>query len=76
MKILPFTRRDLNIQDFSEIDALDSRRGIQFFVETTAVEITVQVDGLVSDHIATFHISADNVTSDEETNTLELEPIQ
>lgn len=69
------TRRDLDIIDFTQIDKFDGRRGVQFSVETQATEITIQVDGVVPGNTATFHISADNVTSDSDTNILRLRPL-
>ena len=69
------TRRDLDISDFTQIDKFDGRRGVQFSIETQEPEITVQVDGVVPGNTATFHISADNVTSDNDTNILRLRPL-
>ncbi len=69
------TRRDLDINDFTQIDKFDGRRGVQFSIETQAPEITIQVDRLVPGNTATFHISADNVTSDSDTNILRLRPL-
>ena len=69
-------RRDMEIVDFTQTDKYDGRRGVQFSVETEAPEITIQVDGLVPDNTATFHISAENVESDDDTNILQLHPRQ
>lgn len=69
------TRRDLDIIDFTQIDKFDGRRGVQFSIETQAPEITIQVNGVVPGNTATFHISADNVTSDNDTNILQLRPL-
>ena len=66
-------RRDLEIIDFTQID---DRRGVRFSVETEAPEITIQVNGLVPGNTATFHISAENVESDNDTNILQLRPLQ
>ena len=69
-------RRDLEIIDFTQTDKHDGRRGVQFSVETEAAEITIQVNGLVPGNTATFHISAENVESDDDTNILRLHPLQ
>ena len=73
-KIIGTNRRaDLKIVDFTQIDG---RRGVQFSVETEAAEITIQVNKLVPGNTATFHVSAENVESDDETNILQLHPLQ
>ena len=69
-------RRDLEIIDFTQTDKHDGRRGVQFSVETEAPEITIQVNKLVPGNTATFHISAENVESDADTNILRLHPLQ
>lgn len=69
-------RRDLRIIDFTQTDKYDGSRGVQFSVETEAPEITIQVDGLVPGNTATFHISANSLTSDSDTNILQLRPLQ
>ena len=69
-------RRDLKIIDFTQTDKHDGRRGVQFSIETEAAEITIQVNGLVPGNTATFHISAENVESDDDTNILRLHPLQ
>ena len=69
-------RGDMALLDFTQVDKYDGRRGVQFSVETEASEITVQVDGLVQNNTATFHINADNVSSDSDTNILQLRPLQ
>ena len=65
------TQTDLEISQKTQIDG-----GVQFAVETQVAEITIQVDGLIAGNTATFHISADNVDSDDTTNILKLEPLQ
>ena len=67
---------DLEIIDFTQTDKHDGKRGVQFSVETEAAEITLQVNGLVPGNTATFHISAENVESDDDTNILQLHPLQ
>lgn len=62
---------DLRISKEEKIDG-----GVQFAVETQEPEITIQVRGLIPGNIATFHISADDVDSDNNTNILKLEPLQ
>ena len=69
-------RRDMEIIDFTQIEKYDGRRGVQFSVETEAPEVTIQVDGLVPDNTAIFHISAESVESDDSTNVLQLHPLQ
>ena len=69
-------RRDMKIIDFTQTDKYDGRRGVQFSVETKASEITIQVDKLVPGNTATFYISADSLTSDSDTNILQLRPLQ
>ena len=58
-----------------QIDGLDSSRIVQFSIETEAPEITIQVDGLVPEHTATFYINADSVASNEGTSSLQLQPL-
>lgn len=69
-------RRDLKIIDFTQTDKRDGSRGVQFSVETEAPEITIQVNGLVPGNTAIFHVSAENVESDDDTNILQLRPLQ
>ena len=69
-------RRDLEIIDFTQTNKYDGRRGVEFSVETEAPEITIQVDGLVPGNTATFRISAESVESDDDTNILQLQPLQ
>lgn len=64
-------QKDLKITQTKPIDS-----GVQFAIETKVAEITIQVKGLIPGNIATFHISADNINSDDNTNILKLEPIQ
>ena len=69
-------RRDMKIIDFTQTDKYDGRRGVEFSVKTEAPEITIQVNGLVPSNTATFHISAESVESDNDTNILQLHPLQ
>ena len=69
-------RRDLEIINFTQTDKYDGSRCVQFSVETEAPEITIQVEGLVPGNTATFHISAESVESDDDTNILQLRPLQ
>lgn len=64
-------KNDLDITQTKQIDG-----GVQFAVETKVEEITIQVKGLIPGNTATFHISADNIDSDDNTNILKLEPTQ
>ena len=65
-------RRDLEITDFTQTN----RRSVQFSVETEAPKITIQVNGLIPGNTATFHVSAESVESDDDTNILRLHPLQ
>lgn len=64
-------QKDLAITQTTQIDS-----GVQFAVETKVAEITIQVNGLIPGNTATFHISADDIDSDDKTNILKLEPLQ
>ena len=74
-KLSPKKQNDLQIKDFTQINGLDNSRIVQFSIETEAQEITIQVDGLVADHTATFYINADSVASNEDTSSLQLQPL-
>ena len=74
-KMVPNTRRDLRIRNFGETDGLNGSRGVQFSVDTEAPNITVQVGGLVPGNTAEFHISANGVDSNTDTNILQLRPL-
>lgn len=65
------TQKDLRISPPTELDD-----GVQFAVETTNPEITVQVSGLIPGNTATFHISANDLNSNDNKNILKLQPIQ
>ena len=64
-------QKDLEITQTTKI-----ADGVQFAVETKVAEITIQVNGLIPGNTATFHISADNINSDDNTNILKLEPLR
>ena len=55
-------------------DKSDGSRVFEFSVETEATKITIEVDGLVSEHVAKFYIDVDRVAFDEGINRLQLEP--
>jgi hypothetical protein len=74
-RMLSHDRRDLRIRNFAENDGFGDSRGVQFSVETEASDLTIQVGGLVPGHTANFHISADGVESDSQTNILQLQPL-
>ena len=74
-KISPDNRADLRIKQFIQINGLDSSRIAQFSIETQVPEITIQLDGLIPDHTATFHINADKVTSNQGSGNLQLQPL-
>ena len=65
------TQKDLRISKQTKMDD-----GVQFTVDTTIPEITVQVRGLIPGNTATFHISANDINSNDNTNILKLQPIQ
>lgn len=65
------TQKDLRISKQTKMDD-----GVQFAVETTNPELTVQVRGLIPGNTATFHISANDINSNDNTNILKLQPIQ
>ncbi len=65
------TQKDLRISEQTKMDD-----GVQFAVETTNPELTVQVRGLIPGNTATFHISANDINSNDNTNILKLQPIQ
>ncbi len=67
--------KKLEIQDFTQINGFDGSRIVQFSIETEAQEITIQVDRLVADHTATFYINADSLGSNEDTSSLQLQPL-
>ncbi len=69
-------RKDLKITNFTQTNKNDGSRGVQFSVETEAPEITIQVNKLVPGNTATFHISAESVESNDDTNILQLHPLQ
>lgn len=75
IRMLSHDRRDLQIKNFARTDELSGSPGVQFSVNTEAPNITVQVGGLVPGHTAKFHISADGVESDSQTNILQLQPL-
>ena len=68
-------QKDLQITGFTQTE-YNGRRGVKFSVETEAPEVTIQVNGLVPDNTAIFHISAESVESDDSTNVLQLHPLQ
>lgn len=76
IKIETDTQKDLKINDFKQINGLDNSRIVQFTIETEAQEITIQVDGLVPDHTATFYINAESVGLTENNSSLQLQPLQ
>lgn len=76
IKIGTDKQKDLEIQDFTQVNGLEGSRIVQLSVETEAQEITIQVDGLVPDHTATFYINADSVASNEDTSSFQLQPLQ
>ena len=49
---------------------------IQFFVPTDSPEITVEVEGLVPDHVATFTMTEDGPVTDPEGTTFQTQPLE
>lgn len=76
MKLKPNKQNDLEIKSFTQIDGLNGIRLVQFSIETESQEITIQVDGLVPEHTATFYINADDMAANEDAGYLQLEPLQ
>ena len=74
-KLSPKKQSDLQINDFTQINGLDGSRIVQFSIETEAQEITIQVNGLIRDHTATFYINAESVASNESTGYLQLQSL-
>lgn len=75
IKIGTSKQKDLEITNFTQIDGLDGSRIVQFAIETERQEITIQVNRLVPKHTATFYINADSVASNEDTSSLQLQPL-
>lgn len=65
------TDNDLLITEIKQIES-----GVQFAVKTQVGELTIQAKGLIPRNTATFHISAESVDSDENTNIMKLVPIR
>lgn len=65
----------MQIANFTQTDDPDGDRSVRFSIETDASEITIQVNGLISGHTATFHINSDDIASDGGSNTLELKSL-
>lgn len=75
-RLLPNTKKDLEITNFTQIDEPDDSRIAQFDVETDASKIIIRVRGLIQGHIARFRLNTDGVASDEGPDTFELQRIQ
>lgn len=69
------SQRDIRIENFTRTEGFDGIGGVQFSVETTSSQISIQVDGLIPDNTAEFYINADTVESDSGSNTLRLSPL-
>lgn len=76
MKLSISAQEALEMQNFKQVNGTNGSRGVQFSIETKNVEITIHVNGLVSDHTAKFYINADDVASGDDNSTFELEPIR
>lgn len=65
---------ELELKNFRQRDKDDGSRLAEFYVFTESREITIQVDGLVSNHIVIFYINAEDIESDEVNSKLLFEP--
>jgi hypothetical protein len=76
MKIRIYTRDELEIKNFAQINGADGIRGVQFSIDTEDPEITIHVDGLVPGYTAKFYVNANDVVSDEDSSAFELGLLQ
>lgn len=65
---------ELRIKKPLQRDKSDGSRVFEFSIETESPIITIEVDGLISEHIAVFYIDVDGGASDEGISSLQLEP--
>ncbi|MCY4403006.1 MAG: hypothetical protein OXD54_10550 [Candidatus Poribacteria bacterium] len=67
-------KEDLKILDFEQFDKPNGIKGVRFSVETKEVDLTIQVNGIVSEFTAKFYMKADGVASEENAYSFELQP--
>ena len=65
---------ELTIKNPLQRDKLDGSRVFEFSIETESPIITIEVDGLISEHIAIFYIDVEGGASDGGISRLQLEP--
>lgn len=65
---------ELTIKYPLQRDKPDGNRVFEFSIETESPIITIEVDGLISEHIAIFYIDVEGGASDEGISRLQLEP--
>lgn len=65
---------ELTIKYPLQRDKSDGSRVFEFSIETESPIITIEVDGLISEHIAIFYIDVEGGASDEGVSKLHLEP--
>lgn len=65
---------ELKIKYPLQRDKPNGSRVFEFSIETESPIITIEVDGLISEHIAIFYIDVDGGASDEGISSLQLEP--
>jgi len=67
-------KEDLKILGFEQFDKPNGIKGIRFSVETKEADLTIQVNGVVSEFTAKFYMKADGVASEENAYSFELQP--
>lgn len=65
---------ELTIQNPLQRDKPDGSRVFEFSVETESPIITIEVDGLISEHIAIFYVDVEGGASDGGISKLQLKP--
>lgn len=74
-KINSISQKDeLRIKYPLQRDKSNGSRVFEFLIESDAPEITIEVDGLISDHITIFYIDVHGGASNEGIGKLQLEP--
>ncbi len=75
MKLRISSWEELEIESFTQINAADGTRGVQFSIDTKNSEITIHVDGLIPGYTAKFYVNANDVVADEDRSLFQLEPL-
>lgn len=75
MKLRISSWEELEIESFTQINAADGTRGVQFSIDTKNSEITIHVDGLLPGYTAKFYVNANDVVTDEDRSLFQLEPL-